>query len=53
MNLLALAFHMITKDAENLGGRGTSLELGHQRMGEKVLLRLLLILFEGSIKDGL
>ena len=42
-----------TKDSENVGGRGAGLELGHQRIREKVLLRLFLVLFEGGIKDGL
>ena len=42
-----------TKDGKNLGGGVTGLELYHQRVREKVLLRLLLVLFEGSNKDGL
>jgi hypothetical protein len=39
-----------TKNGENLGG---GLELGRRRMCENVLLRILLLLFEGSNKDGL
>ena len=42
-----------TKDGENGGGRGAGLELGNQRMSEKVLLRPFLVFFDGSIKDGL
>ena len=42
-----------TKDGKNLGGGVTGLELCHQRVREKVRLRLLLILLEGRNKDGL
>lgn len=50
---LFIVLDLVKKDSENPGGRGTGLELGHQRMREKDLLRLLLILLEGSVKDGL
>ena len=42
-----------TKDSQDICGRFAGLQLGHQWMREEVFLRLLLILFHGSIKDGL
>ena len=41
------------EDGQDVGGRVAGLQLDHQWMHEKVFLGLLLILFDGSIEDGL
>jgi len=51
-SLLVELLDLSTKDGHDVGGRVAGLQLGHQRMREKVFLRLLFISFEGSIKDG-
>ena len=44
---------MRTKDDDNVGGRVAFLQLNHQRMGEKAYLRLVFVLFQGSLKSGM
>ena len=45
--------NLILKDGEDSVGRVASLQLGGKRMGEKVLLGLLLIGLDRSLKDSL
>lgn len=44
---------MSTKDDDDVGGRVASLQLSHQRMGEKAYLRLVFVLFQGSFESGM
>ena len=45
--------NLILKDGDDSVGRVASLQLGGKRMGEKVLLGLLLVGLDRSLKDSL
>ena len=45
--------NLILKDGKDSVGRVASLQLGGKRMGEKILLGLLLVGLDRSLKDSL